>query len=92
LLVTRPIIWIDITRNFKHTSLGKQHKAQRGAKANVILKDTEWAGIGHGIEFIYFIRDTVQPEACFSFNLRISELLLQLQHLFVFLFLAREKH
>lgn len=33
--------------------------------------------------------DTVQPEACFSFNLRISDLLVQLQNLFVFLFLVR---
>lgn len=32
------------------------------------------------------MRDTVQPEACFSFNLRISELLVQLQHLFVYCF------
>lgn len=57
----------------------------------MILKDTEWTGIGPEIEFIYFMRDTVQPEACFSFNLRISDLSLQLQHLFVFLFLARER-
>lgn len=57
----------------------------------MILKDTEWAGIGHEIEFICFTRDIVQPEACFSFNLRISDLSLQLQHLFVFLFLARQR-
>lgn len=57
----------------------------------MILKDTEWAGTGHEIEFIYFMRDTVQPEGCFSFNLRISDLLIQLQHLFVFLFLVRKR-
>lgn len=50
----------------------------------MILKDTEWAGIGHEIGFIHFMRDTVQPEACFSFNLRISDLSLELWHLFVF--------
>lgn len=57
----------------------------------MILKDTEWAGIGPETEFIYFMRHKVQPEACFSFNLRISDLLVQLQHLFVFLFLVRER-
>lgn len=36
------------------------------------------------------MRDTVQPEACFSINLRISDLLVQLQNLFVFLFLVRD--